>query len=219
MPATDRQIRGAYGQERRQSSPWGLMALVLLVGVALLRNGVHEASGPPQPTGDSAAVSVLGLPPSPAALPGSPPARVKIPAIRVDAPLTAVGLDAEGWLASPPTKERNLAGWFKGAVTPGEKGTAVVVGHVDNARGPGVFYDLGALKKGHRVEVVRKDGRTAVFGMYGIEVFAKESFPAPRVYDDTGHPELRVITCGGDFSEAGGYDGNVVVFARLVQVR
>ncbi|NEE61390.1 class F sortase, partial [Streptomyces sp. SID8455] len=36
---------------------------------------------------------------------------------------------------------------------------------------------------------------------------------------DTGHAELRVITCGGGYSKAGGYDGNVVVFARLVETR
>lgn len=39
-----------------------------------------------------------------------------------------------------------------------------------------------------------------------------------RVYADTGQPELRVITCGGGYSKAGGYDGNVVVFARMVKV-
>ncbi|MFE4645776.1 class F sortase, partial [Streptomyces sp. NPDC056730] len=39
------------------------------------------------------------------------------------------------------------------------------------------------------------------------------------VYGDSGHAELRVITCGGGFSKANGYDGNVVVFARLVRTR
>ena len=58
-----------------------------------------------------------------------------------------------------------------------------------------------------------------MFHIYGIEVFEKRSFPADRVYDATGRPELRVITCGGSFSKAGGYAGNVVVFARLSEVR
>lgn len=131
----------------------------------------------------------------------------------------AVGLDADGWVAAPPPEDPNLAGWFTGGVAPGEKGTAVVVGHVDNQFGPAVFYALGALKKGSLVEVARGDGKTAVFEIYGIEVFAKNNFPGDRVYASKGTAELRVITCGGGFSKANGYDGNVVVFARLVEVR
>jgi hypothetical protein len=95
----------------------------------------------------------------------------------------------------------------------------VVVGHVDNEAGPAVFYGLGSLKRGAHVEVTRFDGRVAVFEVYGIEVFSKEDFPGVRVYGDTGHPELRVITCGGGYSKAHGYDGNVVAFARLVATR
>lgn len=95
----------------------------------------------------------------------------------------------------------------------------MVVGHVDNTSGPAVFYGLGSLQKGHRVEVARYDGRVGIFEVYGVEVFSKNDFPGPRVYGDTGHAELRVITCGGGYSKAGGYDGNVVVFARLVDTR
>ncbi|MDH6485542.1 sortase (surface protein transpeptidase) [Streptomyces sp. SAI-127] len=82
-----------------------------------------------------------------------------------------------------------------------------------------MFYGLGALKKGNRVEIRRKDGKTAVFEIYGIEVFEKNNFPGDRVYGSKGTPELRVITCGGGFSKHNGYDGNVVAFARLVEVR
>ena len=50
-----------------------------------------------------------------------------------------------------------------------------------------------------------------------MEVFSKEDFPGSRVYGNTGYAELRVITCGGGYSKARGYDGNVVVFARMVR--
>ncbi len=149
----------------------------------------------------------------------APPARIRIPAIQVDAPIIPVGLDGDGWVGAPPPEDPNLAGWFTGAVTPGEKGTAVVVGHVDNQLGPAVFYALGALKKGSRVEVDRQDGKTVVFEVYGVEVFEKDNFPGDRVYGSKGAAELRVITCGGGFSEQNGYAGNVVTFARMVEVR
>ncbi|MFE1798071.1 MULTISPECIES: class F sortase [unclassified Streptomyces] len=214
----------AEEEERpRKRAPWGVIALVLLTGLALIRNGSGEFDvGPPQPATAAAADSAgtdRSRPGAPAPLSFSVADRVRIPAIQVDAPTVPVGLDMEGWVDAPPPEDPNLAGWFSGAVSPGEKGTAVVVGHVDNRQGPAVFYGLGSLKKGNRVEVRRRDGKTAVFEIYGIEVFEKNNFPGDRVYGNTGNPELRVITCGGGFSKQNGYDGNVVAFARLVEVR
>ncbi|MGW0822867.1 class F sortase [Streptomyces sp. NPDC002845] len=211
-------------ERRRKRAPWGVIALVLLTGLALIRNGSGEFDvGPPQPASAAAADSRMPFNGTfarvPDPLPYAVADRVRIPAIQVDAPVMPVGLDIEGWVDAPPAEDPNLAGWFTGSVSPGEKGTAVVVGHVDNQQGPAVFYGLGALSKGNRVEVLRQDGKTAVFEIYGIEVFEKHSFPGDRVYGNTGVPELRVITCGGGFSKQNGYAGNVVVFAHLVEVR
>ncbi|GHD88065.1 class F sortase [Streptomyces naganishii JCM 4654] len=210
-------------EPRRKRAPWGVIALVLLSGLALIRNGSGEFDvGPPQPA--KAVAPDIGRAPAPSAgavraLPSSVPDRVRIPVIQVDAPITPVGVDSDGWVAAPPPEDPNLAGWFNGAVTPGEKGTAVVVGHVDNKAGPAVFYGLGALKKGNHVDIHREDGKTAVFEVYGVEVFEKNGFPGDRVYGSKGTPELRVITCGGGYTKQTGYQGNVVVFARLVEVR
>lgn len=209
------------GEPRRRPAPWGLIALVLLTGLALIRNGSGEVtSGPPQPASSAAAAGDRS--PAPAAgrvLGFSAPRRVRIPGISVDAPVRPVGLDGEGWVAAPPPADPNLAGWYTGGVSPGQKGAAVIVGHVDNDRGPAVFYGLGALRKGHRVEVERADGGSAVFEVYGVEVFSKEDFPGDRVYGPTAGPELRIITCGGRYRRGSGYEGNVVVFAREVAIR
>ncbi|MFD7446095.1 class F sortase [Streptomyces sp. NPDC059909] len=209
------------GSESRRRSPWGVLALVMLTGLALVRNGIDMGMGPPQPAVAAAldsqryAESVpLNGPVEP--LPYAPASRIAIPALRVEAPTIDVGLDPNGWIEAPPPQDPNLAGWYQNGIAPGQQGTAVVVGHVDNAAGPAVFYGLGALQKGQHVEVTRYDGRTAVFEVYGVEVFSKNNFPGARVYGDTGTPELRVITCGGGYSRAGGYDGNVVVFARMI---
>ncbi|MCH0539740.1 class F sortase [Streptomyces sp. MUM 203J] len=204
--------------------PWGALTLVLLTGVAMMRNGVDEPSGPPQPAAAVApqAGQVVAAP-TPSAglrpLEYAPASRVRIESLNVDAPVIDVGLDADGWISAPPPQDPNLTGWYQNGISPGQRGTSVIVGHVDNKAGPAVFYGLGALKPGRRVEVTRYDGRVAVFQVYGVEVFSKNDFPGVRVYGDTGHPELRVITCGGGYSRAGGYDGNVVVFARLVDTR
>jgi hypothetical protein len=208
-------------EQQRKRAPWGVMALVLLTGLALIRNGSGEFDvGPPQPASAAAADQApdeaeQGIAP----LTFAPATRIGIKGIQVDAPVMPVGLDEDGWVDAPPPEDPNLAGWFTGAVSPGEKGTSVIVGHVDNQQGPAVFYGLGSLKKGNRIKVLRSDRKTAVFKIYGIEVFEKSNFPGSRVYSDKGRPELRVITCGGGFSKRSGYDGNVVVFARLVDVR
>ncbi|MGW0086632.1 class F sortase [Streptomyces sp. NPDC003393] len=207
--------------------PWGAMVLALLTGIAMIRSGSGEfEAGPPQPAtavapdgGHGSGASPAPGSGAPRPLPYSVPDRVRIPLIRVDAPVTPVGVDADGWVAAPPPDDPNLAGWFSGAVTPGEKGTAVIDGHVDNSDGPAVFYGLGSLRKGNHIDIHRRDGRTAVFEVYGVEVFQKADFPGDRVYGSKGTPELRVITCGGGYTQQNGYAGNVVVFARLLQVR
>ncbi|MEU6913543.1 class F sortase [Streptomyces olindensis] len=154
-----------------------------------------------------------------AALPPSPPDRIRIPAIRVNAPLTGLGLTRTGSLDVPPAARKNLAGWYEAGTTPGEKGTAIVAGHVDNAEGPAVFYALGALAKGSTIEVDRRDGSVAVFTVDAVEVYAAKDFPDEKVYGAAHRPELRVITCGGGYSRGTGYQGNVVVFAHLTGSR
>ncbi|MCU7825383.1 class F sortase, partial [Kitasatospora sp. DSM 101779] len=153
----------------------------------------------------------------PAAMPFSLPARLRIPAIGVDAPVAGVGLDAAGGLQVPPAGDRNLAGWYRLGTAPGSTGNALLVGHVDTDRGPAVFWALGSLHRGNTLDVLRADGSTARFAVDSVEVLPKAGFPAGRVYGATARPELRVITCGGGYTRATGYQGNVVVSAHLVQ--
>ncbi|MGW1158174.1 class F sortase [Streptomyces sp. NPDC002513] len=196
--------------------------VALCSGVWLLR--AAETHAPPQPSGARTAAdpghewsAVAALPPAP--LPPSPPYRIRIPSIHVDAPLTGLGLTPAGSLDVPPARDKNLAGWYEAGTMPGETGTAIVAGHVDNAEGPAVFYDLGALSRGSTIEVDRRDGSTAVFTVDAVEVYQAKDFPDQKVYGAAPRPELRVITCGGGYSRTTGYQGNVVVFAHLTDSR
>lgn len=213
-------------------------AFAFVLGLTLIRTGTEDpGSGPPRP---DAAAPAAQHPAARVPGPGSPgeeepqgaeqppphppldasrPTRVRISAVGVDAPLTDVGLGPQGRLGVPPPQKPNLAGWYEGAATPGERGTAVIVGHVDNEAGPAVFFRLGALEPGAEVAVDRADGRTALFTVYAVELHRKDAFPGDRVYRDTARAELRVITCGGDYADRTGYQGNVVAFARLTGVR
>jgi len=192
--------------------------VALASGAWLLRSGA-ETHAPPQPSAAQASTRADGERSAAPALPPSPPDRIRIPTIHVNAPLTGLGLTPQGRLDVPPAAEKNLAGWYEAGTTPGETGTAIVAGHVDNAEGPAVFYELGALKKGSRIDVRRRDGSTAVFTVYAVEVYDARDFPDEKVYGAAHRPELRVITCGGGYSKSTGYQGNVVVFAHLTGSR
>ncbi|MFB7734714.1 class F sortase [Streptomyces sp. NPDC056112] len=187
-------------------------------GAWLLHSGA-ETHAPPQPGAAEGVLDPGEEARAAPALPPSPPLRIRIPSIRIDAPLTGLALTKSGSLEAPPADNKNLAGWYEAGTTPGERGTAIVAGHVDNARGPAVFYNLGALKKGSTVEVDRRDGGVAVFTVDAIEVYETEDFPDEKVYGAAKRPELRVITCGGGYSRTTGYRGNVVVFAHLTGSR
>ncbi|MFF3447566.1 class F sortase [Streptomyces sp. NPDC002667] len=191
------------------------VTVVALCSGAWLLGGAWGSHPPPQPSAAQATAS--GRPARSAApsMPHSPPDRIRIPAIGVDAPLIGLGLTPQGSLDVPPAQKKNLAGWYEAGTSPGERGTAIVAGHVDNAQGPAVFYDLGSLRKGSTVEVDRLDGRTAVFTVDAVAVYDSRSFPDAKVYGAAHRPELRVITCGGGYSRTTGYQGNVVVFAHL----
>lgn len=198
---------------------WGV-AIAACLGIWLVQNGSENVT-PPMPSAAQAFAAGPNAHTDAAAdpLPPSEPVRLRIPEIDVDTPMTSLGLTARGALDVPPADDRNLAGWYRNGTPPGAKGTAIVAGHVDNARGPAVFYALGALKKGNRIEVDRRDGRTAVFTIDAVEVYENEDFPDTKVYGEAGRAELRVITCGGGFSQKSGYQGNVVAFGHLIGVR
>jgi hypothetical protein len=211
-----------------------LMVIAACIGIWLVQTGLEPVT-PPLPsaaeafTADSGPGSGSGSDsastPGPrmeaAAAPMAPsaPVRLRIPGIQVDTPLMRLGLGPDNSLDVPPSGNSNVAGWYKDGTPPGAKGTAIITGHVDNARGPAVFYTLGTLKKGHRVEVTRRDGRTAVFTVDAVEVYGNNAFPDRKVYGAADRAELRVITCGGGFSAKSGYQGNVVAYAHLVGVR
>ena len=118
----------------------------------------------------------------------------------------------------PPPEKTNLAGWYEAGTTPGERGTAIVAGHVDNAEGPAVFYYLGALTEGPTIEIdAQGRQRRRLHGRRERGV-RRDDFPDKKVYGAArrraaGHHMRRQIL------EETGYQGNVVVFAHLTSVR
>ncbi|GGR78502.1 hypothetical protein GCM10010269_17150 [Streptomyces humidus] len=204
------------------------MFTVVLVTVGV-RCGGHEAPGA---AARAAAASAdgegdrtegkqgAGRPgPAPRPLPRSPATTLRVPSLGIDAPIVPLRLGPGRHLGTPPVDDPELVGWYAGGPTPGERGTAVAVGHRDTKTGPAVFAGLARVARGARIEARRADGRTAVYTVDRVRVFDKAGFPDKEVYGPSKRPELRVLTCGGLFRRATGYTSNVVVFAHLTQTR
>jgi LPXTG-site transpeptidase (sortase) family protein len=147
----------------------------------------------------------------------SVPTRLNIPKINVDVPITPVGQNADGTMQTPGYYD-NLVGWYKHSPIPGNQGPSVVVGHVGNKKGPSVFWDLGLLSDGDKIDVYGENGNKTTFVVTSKQQFDQNNFPTEAVYGDIDHAGLRLITCGGVFDKsAQRYTKNTVIFARLTQ--
>jgi sortase (surface protein transpeptidase) len=132
-----------------------------------------------------------------------------------------MGVDGAGTLETPPVSRPRLAGWYRSGPSPGERGNAVLVGHVDTRKaGPAVFYQLGRLTSDDEIEIERADGSVAVFVVDAVRSFPKRTFPSALVYGPTDGVGLRLVTCGGGYDKKRrAYRDNVVVFATLAAWR
>lgn len=149
-------------------------------------------------------------------LPASQPTELQIDAIGIRAAVQSVGLDTTGAIEVP--SQPNTAGWYSASRTPGEMGPAVIVGHLDNADGPALFWRLHELQPGAKIAVTRQDGRTAFFTVTEIGQYTSTDYPVDKIYGATKSPELRLITCGGNLNVfTGHYEANTVVYATLAQ--
>lgn len=151
-------------------------------------------------------------------LPESDPVEVSIPRIDARSTLVDLGLEPNGEMEVP--KEAADAGWFERGASPGALGPAVIAGHVTWKGSPGVFKQLGKLRRGDQVLVARADGKTAVFTVGRVARYSKSRFPSQAVYGAIDHAGLRLVTCGGAYDTVeNSYLDNVIVFARLTAVR
>lgn len=201
-------------QAAHRPGRWAACALLtfVLAGCgAAATPAADEAAAPPAPFTPAQVDPAL---PGGALLHAPTPLRVKLPRLKIDAGLVPLQLDAARVLVPPPY---GRAGWYKAGPEPGELGRAVIAGHVDSKTGPDVFAALHNARRGDRVLIRLADGSALTFTVYAIEVHPLDDFPTKRVYGKDKRSELRLITCTGPYDKArGGYQDNLVVFARLM---
>jgi len=128
-----------------------------------------------------------------------------------------LGLNPDDTVQVPKNPDR--AGWYRLGPSPGEMGSAVIIGHVDSKTGPAVFYRLSSLRVGNKIAVTLADGVIANFQVDRVVTYPNAKFPANRVYSANGPPTLKLVTCGGPYDHhARTYTANVVVYASLASL-
>ena len=207
---------------RRRSRHWWVLASVLLVvAVGLIAVGLrgHQVSlalphRPEHPASTTSTTTTTG--PAPLRVVArSTPVTLSIPAIGVAVAVSELGLNPDGTVQVPTDFQE--PGWYQLGPTPGQVGSAVILGHVDSYRGVAVFFNLRSLTAGDPVDVTLADGVVAHFVVTSVAMYPKDQFPAQQVYGSHGYSQLQLVTCGGTFdSQTGHYLSNIVVYSSLV---
>ncbi len=145
------------------------------------------------------------------------PVSLTIPAIKVASSVTRLGLNKDETVEVP--EDPDDAGWYSKGPIPGQNGSSVILGHVDSKTGPAVFYRLKQLTAGDQKAVKLSDGTVAHYQVTRVAQYANEDFPAKKVYAGSPtRPALNLVTCGGNYDrDAGGYQSNVIAYAKYVK--
>jgi sortase (surface protein transpeptidase) len=212
-------VRNPGEAKGRRRGAWRVIAVASVAAVAAVLGWATRAGDETRPFSSTPAVGRQSTTLPAANRTQIPiPIRIVIPAIGVDARIEQLGLNLDRTMQVPDTLAD--AGWFQPGPEPGETGAAVIVGHLNSTRGPGVFSHLSSLRRGQLIVVYLRDGSRVRFVARSMLRVSKSRFPTKLVYAKTAKPTLRVITCAGWLNPATGHHAdNYIVFATLLDVR
>ncbi len=142
------------------------------------------------------------------------PARVVASAVGIDVPVRAVGVAADGQMELPA--DPATIGWYRFGPGPADgQGTVVLGGHLDSKQyGVGPLVRLRKVRPGQLIRLSSDGGRTTTYRVDDVRAVAKSRLALADLFDRTGSPRLRIVTCGGRYEpDNGGYQQNLVVSA------
>jgi sortase A len=143
------------------------------------------------------------------------PVTLRIPSINVTAAVEHVGRTDSGAMDEP--KEWQNVAWYEPGTRPGEKGNAVMAGHLDSDSGKAIFWDLHLLTPGDVVEVVDDRGETIQFAVKEVRKMLDADAPVKEIFGKSDVSRLNLITCGGKWDEkTQRYDKRLVVFTERI---
>jgi LPXTG-site transpeptidase (sortase) family protein len=141
--------------------------------------------------------------------------RLLIPSIGVDAKIQKVGIAKSGNMGVP-TNFTDV-GWYKYGPVPGETGSAVIDGHLDNAISlPGVFKNLSNVKIGDSIFVEDASSTRIEFLVRDVQSYRYDEVPLELLFHRNDGRYLNLVTCAGSWIQsAKNYEERIIVFAEL----
>ncbi len=143
------------------------------------------------------------------------PKTLIIPKLNINTPIESVGITASGDMAVP--EKSADVGWYKFGTLPGQVGSAVIAGHLDDFLGlPAIFSKLSTLSVDDDVYVLLENGTTLHFKVTGAKTYPYTG-DTKEVFESSEGTHLNLITCNGSWlKDARNYDKRLVVFTELV---
>jgi sortase A len=193
-----------------------ILVLVVIAAAAVFSlTSVHALwyapeAGPSAPTSTAEAVATAD------AAPSALPSRLIIPSLNINAHIQDLGINAAGNMQAPDNFTD--VGWYKYGTVPGEIGSAVIDGHVDNGLAlDGVFKHLTDIKVGDEVDIETNGGKTLHFVVSDIETYQYQGVPTQTLFNRKDAARLNLITCEGTWVPGGDtYDHRIVIYTKLV---
>ncbi len=142
------------------------------------------------------------------------PTRLSIPVVGVDAAIEKVTVTGDGSMDVP--KDPGAVAWYMLGSKPGEKGSAVLAGHVNWLHGANaVFKRLDALRPGDVISVQDDRGKIMAFTVRERRTYAATADATEVFLSNDGKARLNLITCFGTWdTRARQYSQRLVVFAE-----
>ncbi|MBV9794678.1 MAG: sortase [Actinobacteria bacterium] len=228
------------GRPRRSRALLGLAASALLAAGAVVAWAAWSVPTPikltPSSSSNPKTTSAPKAPPKPHALPASqdpvaaaapsghrsasqvvtgatvsPPIALVIPAIDVTARIVPEGLGPGGTLDIPPPAQ---VGWYDRGPAPGQSGTTLLAGHIDDDRVPGALLHLNDVQTGATIRVTTASGPVAVYTVTQRRLLPQSELALSGLLSTQGAPALVLVSCGGAYDAATHlYLDNIVVVA------
>jgi len=205
---------------------WSVPSPIRLAPPAAVSAAAPSVSAPSRPEAAAtarapvAAVSTAsGHRPDPARVvsdtAASPPVTLAIPAIGVTARVVPEGLGPGGTLDIPPPSQ---VGWYESGPAPGQSGTTMLAGHIDDNGVPGALLRLNEVQLGAKIQVRTASGRVATYTVTRRQLLPQLELASSGLLSQQGAPALVLVSCGGAYDSATHlYLDNIVVVGTPVR--
>ena len=147
------------------------------------------------------------------------PLTLRIPSLGVVAHVQVVGKRTDGRVATPTNFSD--VGWYSLGSHPGDAGTAIFAGHVNNALTKGgVFEHLSQIAIGDSIAVANALGRTLTYRVTETHSYPADNAPLSSIFTGSGPSRVILVTCDGDWeAQTHSFTRRFVVFADLTTVQ